>query len=68
MRTHIKGLAIAGIGAALLVGASPVFAGQAVTVTHANGSKACIMLEGVASNTSEWVAAILGAVMERLGC
>jgi hypothetical protein len=68
MRTHIKGLAIAGVVAATLITASPVFAGQAVTIRQANGSKACIMLEGVSSNASDWVAQILGAVMEQLGC
>lgn len=68
MRMYIKGLAIAGIGAALLVGAPSAFAGQAVTITNSNGSKACVILEGVISNGGEWIASVLGAVIERLGC
>jgi hypothetical protein len=67
MRTHIKGLAVAGVVAALLVIASPAFAGQ-VTITNANGSKACVILAGVDGWVPDWVAPILGAVQARLGC
>jgi hypothetical protein len=64
-----KGIAISGAFAAVAIMTSaPAFAGQAVTVTQSNGSKACIMLSGVIANAPEFVAAVLGAVLDRLGC
>jgi hypothetical protein len=71
MRTfqnQIKGLAIAALVAVALVNAAPAFADQAITIRKSDGSKACVMLAGVASNTPEWVASTLDAVMEALGC
>jgi hypothetical protein len=66
-QNQVKGLAVAALVAAALVNASPAWAGQAATV-NIGGSKVCIMLEGVVSNASDWVAATLGAVLEKLGC
>jgi hypothetical protein len=67
LQNYIKGLAVAGLTATLLVQAAPAAADQAVTIIE-NGSKKCIMLSGVLSNASEWVALIIGAVLEKLGC
>jgi hypothetical protein len=72
MRTiynHVKALTFAGAFALIaIMTTTPAWADQAVTITQANGSKACIILTGVISNAPEFVASVLGAVLERLGC
>lgn len=67
LQNYIKGFVVAGITSALLINAAPAAADQAVTIVE-NGSRKCIMLSGVMANASEWVQAIIGAVLERLGC
>jgi hypothetical protein len=66
---QIKAFTVAAmIAAALVVSAPPAAADQAVTVTRGDGSKVCIILYGVISNTNDHVKSVLGAILEKLGC